>query len=205
MIKKVGIFDSGKGGKNVADYLEKVFPDIEIELLIDRKNFPYGIKNKGELLVIGKANIETLLKEKSVAIIIACNTMSCVMEDYKCYIPLLRINEMIIKEVNRSSVHKILVLCTEYTKKSNYFQSALNEYSLDIVACQELVVMVEKSIVDVNYINELIVEHYDCDGIILGCTHFICLKQIISELTSKKIIIFDGLSALSQSLLPLLQ
>jgi glutamate racemase len=49
---KIGIFDSGVGGKSFVDALNIRFPDAEIIYKDDKENVPYGDKTPSELLAL---------------------------------------------------------------------------------------------------------------------------------------------------------
>ena len=56
----VGVFDSGVGGKSVANAIEKAFPELQIVYVCDPENLPYGNKTQEqliELVQIGRAHV----------------------------------------------------------------------------------------------------------------------------------------------------
>ena len=71
---KIGVFDSGIGGKAIANAMHLEFPDAEIHVIDDRKNLPYGNKSAGEIIRLTDLAIQPLLSDKCDVIIIACNS-----------------------------------------------------------------------------------------------------------------------------------
>ena len=93
----------------------------------------------------------------------------------------------------------MFIICTQATKDSNYFQNTLKEYVIEIKAITEVVTMIEQNSIDKEYIkNIFLLSNFDYDGVILGCTHFNYLHDIIREVIRKDVYIFDGLDLLKE-------
>ena len=76
-MKKVLIFDSGKGGKTIQLEIEKLRKGIEIEYLEDMEYHPYGKLSENKI----KERVLELLIQKTAdnsydAIVLACNSAS---------------------------------------------------------------------------------------------------------------------------------
>lgn len=197
----IGFFDSGIGGISVIKYLAKSFPQKTFMFLQDTENFPYGSKSKEELVYIGQKCIAKLLQYKPTMICIACNTMCCALTKPISPVPILKINEQIIKQVRKTlpAGKKIYIICTQSTKNSNFYQNALKNYEIDIIATPELVLMVENNQITKEKVAKTILDKpFNSDGIVLGCTHFNFLYDICKELLGNKVYIFDGLKELEK-------
>jgi hypothetical protein len=72
----IGIFDSGVGGICAYRHLREMLPRENILYLADRKNAPYGIKSRDEILGFTKTNIKRLRSLGADGILIACCTAS---------------------------------------------------------------------------------------------------------------------------------
>ena len=57
-MKKIGVFDSGIGGKSVADAIKKAFPDFEILFVNDPDNLPYGTKTPDQMEELVRPKID---------------------------------------------------------------------------------------------------------------------------------------------------
>lgn len=196
-----GFYDSGIGGLSIVERLAKDFPNKTFMFLKDSDNFPYGCKTKKELLNIGTKCLNKLIKFNPLFICIACNTMSCALNDYSFTTKTIKINEQIVKQVKRTLPFgkKLFIICTQATKDSNYFQNTLKEYVIEIKAIPEVVTMIEQNSIDKEYIkNIFLLSNFDYDGVILGCTHFNYLYDIIREVIRKDVYIFDGLDLLKE-------
>lgn len=58
---KIGIFDTGTGGKLVAKRLEKLLPQHLYITAIDREHAPYGNRSPEEIIALTDAAIQPLL------------------------------------------------------------------------------------------------------------------------------------------------
>lgn len=197
----VGFLDSGMGGMSIVEHLARKFQDKTFMFLKDSDNFPYGPKSKEELVTIGQNCVNQLLKYEPPMICIACNTMCCALTDPVTSVPILRINEQIVKQVKQTlpKGKKIFIISTQATKDSNFYQDALCDYVVDAHATPEFVIMVEHDKISKEKVAEVLFDKpFDADGIILGCTHFNYLYDICHDLLGDKVHIFDGLKNLEE-------
>ena len=72
----IGVFDSGVGGFLAVRHLRALLPRADILCLADRKNAPYGTKERKEIINFAERNIERLFKLGANRILIACCTAS---------------------------------------------------------------------------------------------------------------------------------
>lgn len=190
----IGIFDSGVGGLTAYKEVRRLAPRADIVYLADRKNAPYGIKGRDELIELVKNDIKTLQALGASDILIACCTASTVYpfldeEARRRTIP-------IIEPAADSSagLRRITVIATEHTAKSRAFGKAITERSPDTsvleISAQPLVSMVECGSRDGGLSRECeeylkktasIVRDFGSDGLILGCTHFSHLENTLRE------------------------
>ena len=73
---KIGVFDTGTGGKLVAKRLEKLMPQHLYITAIDREHAPYGNRSPEEIITLTDAAIQPLLSCS--IIILACNTATTI-------------------------------------------------------------------------------------------------------------------------------
>lgn len=181
---RIGIFDSGLGGVNVLSTLLKKYPNNEFIFFGDTKNLPYGDKKKEELLSLSSYAIEFLISKKVDIIIIACGTISstCFNELRKKYsIPLYDIISPTINYLKNIDIKNIGVIGTKRTIESNIFD--ISDKNILMKATPNLVPIIESNRVLIeqdNIINELNC-FKDYDLLVLGCTHYPCIKKLIEE------------------------
>lgn len=188
---KIGVFDSGLGGLTVLKQLVCKYPNCEYIYVGDNKNVPYGSKSKEELFNLSSKIIDFLLSKKVDIIIIACGTISSnvyIDLKQKYNIPMYDIISPTINYLNDSEYNKIGVIATVKTIESNIFNSINKEVVTS--SCPLLVPYIEGNI-NVN-IDEIVEEYLknmnDIDALVLGCTHYPILENIIKKHTNATLI-----------------
>lgn len=184
---KIGIFDSGIGGLNVLKELINVFPNNHYIYYGDTKNVPYGNKSKEELMMLSRSIIK-FFEEKDVdLIIIACGTVSS-----NCYSDLLqetniKIFDIItptINYINNCSFKNIGLIGTTKTIESNIFQNNIKNRNIIYKDTPIFVPIIENNeilIREKDIIKELKKFKNKIDCLILGCTHYPLLNDVISN------------------------
>ena len=198
----IGIFDSGVGGLSVFSQLVQLLPDENYIYFGDTLNLPYGNKTKEELIKITQ-NIFDFFKSKKVkAVVMACNTTSALTYetlspkyDFKIY-PIVQI---VAKEIAMSGYKKIGIFATQGTVSSHAYKKGIQKYSPNTqvfeIACPEWVNIVEKelqenedSIKNIKmHLDEMLT--YNVDSIILGCTHYPYLLDVLQKLEPNEVYI----------------
>ena len=182
---RIGIFDSGLGGINVLSCLRNKYPNNDYVYFGDTLNLPYGDKTKDELLKLSCNAIDFLLKRKVDIIIIACGTISstCYLElKNKYHIPIYDIISPTINYLKNSNYHNIGVIGTNRTIESNIFY--IPNKNIIMKATPSFVPIIENELVNEKE-NEIINElsyFKNSDILVLGCTHYPVLKEIINKM-----------------------
>ena len=181
---KIGIFDSGIGGLNVLKELIKVYPHNEYIYFGDTLNLPYGNKSKEELEKRANKIISFLKKQNVDLIIIACGTISSNIYDKIKAENIYDILTPTLRYINDNNLKNVGVLATSMTIKSNVFKNYKQ------VACPLFVPLIENGKI---YDQEDVVQDYltelgSVDNIVLGCTHYPMLKDIIKKYSKANII-----------------
>lgn len=169
----IGIIDSGLGGLLILFKLMKKYHNTNFTLIYDSNFFPYGEKSKEELIDRVNYIINKYQFEKT---ILACNTLSSINNW----------NESIY-DIVTPTIKKILpykrigVIASRLTIKSNRYQNELSKlkkvcYMYD---GQELINAIEKNDNIENALDKLFFDDIDC--LILGCTHFIYVKDYFKK------------------------
>jgi len=192
--RPIGIFDSGLGGLTVLKEISKILPNEDLVYLGDTARVPYGGKSKSTIVRFSTENALFLLKKKVKVIVVACNTASSLALDYLktvFSVPVIGVVESgVQKAVSVSKNKKIGVIGTKSTISSLSYQKALFRMDKKInsfpQACPLFVPLVEEGMVDGSIVND-IVEMYlkdlkgNVDTLILGCTHYPLLKEVIGR------------------------
>lgn len=206
--KPIGIFDSGIGGLTVAKAVSKILPNERFIYFGDTAHLPYGDKSKEAIQRYSKAITKFLLANNCKAIVIACNTASAVSykylrDKYQGTIPIINVIDPIIEEVVRFGNHKkVGLIATRTTVASGVYQEKMSRRNplveMAVLPTPLLAPMIEegfskdkisKSVIE-NYLSNPIFE--GIDGLILGCTHYVLIKDEINEFFNGRIKLYDS-------------
>lgn len=211
----IGICDSGIGGLTVVKEIIKSLPHESIIYLGDTARVPYGVRDRDTITKFAKELISFLINKKVKAIVIACNTISatCLPELQKISpVPIIGVIKPTAKEVVNNLQTKIIgVIGTRATINSNSYEreiKKLNDKTLVFSqACPLLVPLAEEGFVN-HTATKLIVQEYlqifqnkKIGTLILGCTHYPILRNIIQEVTGKNIKIIDPAKPVTNELI----
>ena len=201
--RPIGVFDSGLGGLTVVKALKKMLPNESILYFGDTARLPYGVKSK-ELVTQYSIQITKFLIQKDAKmIIVACNTATAMalktLKNKFNNIPIIGVIEPGSKQaILNTKKKKIGVIGTIATINSNAYEKSIRrkDIEVDIIskACPLFVPFVEEGLIRGEAINE-IAKHYlssfnnKVDTLILGCTHYPLLKEVIFQNTNGMILI----------------
>lgn len=190
---RIGIFDSGVGGINVLKEIVMKYPNNHYIFYGDTKNLPYGSKSIDELKLFASNIIDFLISKDVDLIIIACGTISSNCYDYLCNkydIPIYDIVSPTIRYINNSNYNNIGVIATERTIESKIFEQS-NKVKL-VKATKNFVKIIEDGIITKKENNEIENEldyfKDKVDSLVLGCTHYPFISNIISNYLSVPLI-----------------
>lgn len=211
---KLGIFDSGIGGEAVAAALRETFPSAEILTVNDRKNVPYGSKTPAEVIRLTDATIRLLLAEKCDVIIIACNTATAIaIETLRAKYPWQKFIgiEPMIKTAATHTKSKIVAICaTPATLASARYRQLVEKYGggLQILQpnCSDWAYMIENNQINHEKIERIINNMCEngADVIVLGCTHYHWIKDLIVEMARGRAEVLEPSEAIGRRVKALL-
>lgn len=189
----IGVFDSGIGGLTVLEEMKRVLQREDYLFFADSLNNPYGEKSDEELFNITSNIVEYLIKRGCKIIVIACNTATtrCIKYLRRKYPDMTFVGtEPAIKLACDRDYKNILVMATPATINSERTNILVNtnkkEYeNIYLVPCEGLANAIEvNDIVKQEKIISTIYEEYkgyNIDAIVLGCTHYPHIKELISR------------------------
>ncbi len=214
---KVGVFDSGLGGLTVVSSIQKVFKGAELFYIADTAYAPYGEKTSEQILA-RSLNITThLLENHNIeALIVACNTAtSAAIKQLREKFPTLIVigTEPGIKPaIINTQTSNIGVLATPATLKGDKYQFLVNELSstkkvkLFEQACIGLVEQIEKGEINTKETFDMLekwlrpMKEKNVDTIVLGCTHYPLVDDIIRQIMGKDITLIETGDAIANRL-----
>jgi len=193
--KKIGVFDSGVGGLTVLQQLIRLLPHESFVYFGDTARVPYGEKS-GETIIRYSIESAQMLAQKDIKmLVVACNTVSSHALDHLreiLNVPVVGVIEPgARKAVEETSEGRIAVLGTKATIRSQAYQKEILSIAPDMkvfpIACPLFVPLIEEHYA-YHEATRLIVREYlrplkeqSIDTLLLGCTHYPLLKEMISE------------------------
>jgi glutamate racemase len=197
---KIGVFDSGVGGRSVARAIQKALKDAVVVVREDKANLPYGTKTPEQLLKLVSPIISGMVSEGCDIIVIACNTVSTtiILELREQFdVPLIAVEPMVKPAAERSKKGIIAVCATPTTLASGRYLSLKRRFAEGATIiepnCSDWAMMIETNQVDHDAIEHRITEVLDAgaDVIVLGCTHYHWIEDEIVALAKGKAIVLQ--------------
>jgi len=204
--KAIGIFDSGVGGLTVLKEIIKALPQEDTIYFGDTARFPYGTKSPETIIRYSLEIASFLVKRDIKLLVVACNTASAVSLEAltkKLSIPVVGVIEPGARRaVSTTRSRKVGVIGTEGTIRSSAYTKAIKRLNPDVEvitqACPLFVPLVEEGWID-NEVARLASRTYlsglreeKADTLVLGCTHYPLLKEIIAEVMGTGVRLVDS-------------
>lgn len=214
----IGIFDSGVGGMTVAHAVEQALPEYRLVYFGDLARTPYGPKSPETITDYARQNIEFLLEKGAKLIVIACNSAASVAaEQMRSHfdVPIFDVIAPAVDRVKDLSVcagkkTRIGVIGTRATVKSGVYARLISDIcpNAEIISqeCPLLVPLVEEGWVNKRE-TKMILRRYlaplkrkQVSALVLGCTHYPLLKEIIQPRIGKRVTIIDSSQEMAANL-----
>ena len=204
--RPIGIFDSGLGGLTVASQIEKVLPRERIVYFGDTARVPYGTKSKETVTRFSVENVEFLMRHDVKLVVVACNTASSLSLAFlkRCFrVPILGVIEPGAKyAVATTRNRRIGVIGTNATIASGAYEKAVKRISpktkVSSRSCPLFVPLVEEGWID-NDVSRDVARIYlkplrdkGIDTLILGCTHYPLLKDVLAKVMGRGVLLVDS-------------
>lgn len=211
--KPIGIFDSGLGGLTAINEIKRLMPNEDYIYFGDTARIPYGTRSKEVIKKYSMQDCRFLISKNVKAILVACGTVSSNALDLlqKSFsLPIIGVIEGAAKKaaaIAEKGNGIVAVLGTDATVASCAFKNAVEKInpSLKVIqkSCPMFVPLVENGYtgrhdIAANAIaNEYLSEiaPYRPAAVILGCTHYPLLSDIISNYLPDSVLISSGSEA----------
>lgn len=194
----IGVYDSGFGGLSVWRELHRALPCESLIYLGDGKNCPYGSLSEEQIRRLAEESVRVLLDKGCKMIVVACNTAtSAAIEHLRQTFPQVPFVglEPAVKPacaMTRSGV--VGVIATERSLQGRKFLSTLERYGQGVKVIKAIgegfVEAVEADAENsplteqvVRRVVEPIIEQ-GADVIVLGCTHYPFLADVIGRVVA---------------------
>jgi len=202
--RPIGVFDSGLGGLTVVKQIKKFLPHEDVVYLGDTARVPYGTRSKETIIKFSFEDANFLLKKNAKCIVIACNTASALAGkelEKELKTPVFDVISPTLKYARSvAKNNKIGVIGTRGTIGSG-------AYTVDFATpCPLFVPFIEEGNVDSEAL-KIIVKKYlsyfdgkNIDILILGCTHYPIIQNIIQKEIGKNVKLIDPGMAVAEEL-----
>ncbi|MBE2227495.1 MAG: glutamate racemase [Ignavibacteria bacterium] len=204
--RPIGVFDSGVGGLTVVKELNRLLPNERIIYFGDTGRVPYGNKSKETIVHYSLQVAYFLMKKKIKMLVVACNTASSVsLPTLKrhFHIPVIGVIDPGARAaIENTKSNKVGVIGTLGTVRSNAYKKALRKIKSSVNVFQEpcpLFVHLAEDGWNRNKIAQMISDEYlkpmkarKVDTLILGCTHYPLLKDVIQTSVGNKVELIDS-------------
>ena len=211
--RPIGVFDSGIGGLTILRALRKVLPHERFIYFGDNANVPYGGKSKQAVTRLA-LNVARFLESCQVKlIVVACNTASAqalpvLRKQLK--VPILGVIEPGAQAALAATKNnKIAILGTQGTVQSCAYVKAITKRRKKVQvfqqACPLFVPLAEEGFVDTpaaKWIAQKYLQPIKMSGVdtvILGCTHYPILKNLIVQILGTHITLVDSADTLADA------
>lgn len=202
----IGVFDSGLGGLTVVKQIIQFLPNERIVYFGDTARVPYGTKSPDTIIRYSRQIVKVLLQHKVKVIIVACNTASAlalhvISKENKT--PMIGVIEPGARKAALSTKSKkIGIIATSSTIKSDAYAKEIKHINSKIKvisqACPLFVPLVEEGWFDHEVTYKVALEYLatirkaKVDSLILGCTHYPLLKNVIHSAMGPKVNLIDS-------------
>lgn len=205
--KPIGVFDSGLGGLTAVKELLKVLPYENIIYFGDTGRVPYGDKSRKTILKYALQDIEFLKSLDVKMILAACGTVSSILEESNVNIEIPFTGVIAPTATAAASAtrnNKIGIIGTTATIKSGSYKRELLKINPNLQIfeqdCPLFVPLVENGFIEKdNKATLIIAEKYlagfrnkKIDTLILGCTHYPIISEIISKVIGPEVKLIDS-------------
>ena len=215
----IGIFDSGVGGLTVYRALHERLPNERFVYLGDTARVPYGTKSLATVERYAVENSKFLEEHGIKLLVVACNTASALA------LPAIRKSIKVpvigvIEPGSRAAVEvargeNIGVIATEATVNSGAYANAIAAFHKggEVIAraCPLFVPLAEEGWANTDVARNVAKEYLNdfskasIGALVLGCTHYPILKDIIGETVGQKIPLIDSGAATAADVESLLE
>ena len=204
----IGVFDSGLGGLTAFRELRRLLPNEDIVYFGDTGRVPYGTKSRDTILSYARQDVDFLLSQNVKMVIAACGTVSAnVPDDFADSLPVPFtgvVQHTCAAAINATRTGHIGIIATPATIRSKAYETYIHKLSPEMRVtanhCSLFVPLVENGFVERdNLVTRLVAEQYlsplfetDVDTLILGCTHYPLLADIIGDILGPSIRLIDS-------------
>lgn len=206
--RPIGVFDSGLGGLTAVKALRRILPGEDIVYFGDTGRIPYGTRSRETIVKYARQDMDFLNRFDVKMIVVACGTVSSMLNITPGFQSKIPFTGVLVPAAQAacglSTSGRIGVIGTQATIRSGEFGRIIRSIRPDAQvfgnACSLLVPIVEAGLVtrDSVIATEAVamylapLKETGVDTLVLGCTHFPLLYDIINEYLEYKVTLIDS-------------
>ncbi len=202
----IGMFDSGVGGLTVLREVMSQLPGESTIYFGDTARVPYGSKSRDVIVRFSLEIGQFLNPEKVKMIVVACNTASAFALpalSEKFDLPIVGVIAPGAQAaLNTTRTKRVGVIGTEGTIESLAYAEAIHALDPQVEifgqACPLIVPLVEEGWLEKPVARDIVKEYLNpllskkIDTLVLGCTHYPLLKDLLSQVAGAEIQLIDS-------------
>nr|WP_325303987.1 glutamate racemase [uncultured Dysosmobacter sp.] len=206
--RPIGVFDSGLGGLTAVRALRRILPEEDLIYFGDTARVPYGGRARETILKYARQDVRFLRSFDLKAILIACGTVSTTSLDTlraENDLPIVGVVEPTCRRALAvSRARKVGVIATLASIRSGVYEATLRRLdpAVEVVAkpCPLFVPLVENGrFRPGDPVIETVAREYleplrdtGLDTLILGCTHYPLLVEVIAAIMGPAVTLVDA-------------
>lgn len=201
----VGVFDSGIGGLSILRMLRRLLPHEDFLYFADQAHVPYGRRSMEQIRALSEGITRFLLARRAKLIVLACNTASAAalyyLRETFPEIPFVGMEPAVKPASERTTTGRIGVLATSATFQGELYASLLERFAEGKVVLQQtphgLVERIERGDLHSAETRAVLKQSLDpllengVDAVVLACTHYHFVGDLISELIGPQVMLID--------------
>ncbi len=201
--RPIGVFDSGVGGLSVLRHLVHALPNENVVYIADQAHVPYGEQSAATIQAYAQAISQILLAHDCKLIVVACNTATAAaihaLRALYPHIPFVGMEPAVKPGALATRTGVVGILATAGTFESQKYAALMERYASDVTvlqnSCAGLVALIEAG--DLVAARPLLARVLrpmlaaGVDTLVLGCTHYPFVRDIIVELAGAGVTIID--------------
>lgn len=202
----IGFMDSGVGGLTVVKQALKQLPRETVYFIGDQARLPYGPRPSEQVREFSFQMANFLMRKQIKMLVIACNTATAAaLPALKKQLPIPVIGVIAPGSraaIKASKTHRIGVIATEGTIKSNAYRDAIlaKDPTVQVVsqACPKFVPLVESNEYHSTVAKRVVAESlqnfkkHNVDTMVMGCTHYPLLRPLIQNVMGPQVTLIDS-------------
>lgn len=217
--RAIGVFDSGLGGLTVVKEIISILPNESIIYLGDTARVPYGTRSKEVIEKFAFELVDFLIKRDVKYLVVSCNTISSTCLDTiqkNSSVPVIGVVDPAVKEAVKTTKNKkIGVIGTNATIESGIYEKKLKDLDPSVEVFTQsgslFVPLIEEGFSNhdaARQIAKSYLSRFDgtkIDTLILACTHFPLMIDIIQEIMGPGVVLVDSAKPTAKQLKKILE